>query len=64
MIVRYGPDHRLDVEWVYNAADIDDAKIIWARDMGDMDNEELLQYFHGRHVWRLDADDPQPRLEP
>ena len=64
VIVRYGPDHRLDVEWVYNAADIDDAKIVWARDMGDMDNEELLQYFHGRHVWRLDADDPQPRLEP
>ena len=64
VIVRYGPDHDLDREWVYNAADIDNAKIVWARDMGAMDNEELLQYFHNRHVWRLDADQSPPRLEP
>jgi hypothetical protein len=64
VIVRYGSDHDLDREWVYNAADIDESKIAWARDMGDMDNEELLQYFRNRHVWRLDADQPSPRLEP
>jgi signal transduction histidine kinase len=64
VIVRYRADHDLDREWVYNAADIDKAKIVWARDMGAMDNEELLQYFPDRHVWRLDADQPSPRLEP
>ncbi len=64
VIVRYGPDHDLDREWVYNAAAIDESKIVWARDMGEMDNEELLQYFPNRHVWRLDADQPTPRLEP
>ena len=64
IIVRYGPDHDLDREWVYNAADIDQAKIVWARDMGDMKNEELLQYFRNRHVWRLDADQSPSRLEP
>ncbi len=64
VLVRYRPDHELDREWVYNAADIDDAKIVWARDMGPMDNEELLQYFANRHVWRLDADQDSPRLEP
>jgi hypothetical protein len=32
--------------------------------MGDVDNEELLQYFHNRHVWQLDADQSSPRLEP
>jgi hypothetical protein len=64
VIARYRPDHDLDREWVYNAAEIDKAKIVWARDMGAMDNEELLQYFPNRHVWRLDADQPSPRLEP
>jgi hypothetical protein len=64
VIVRYGSDHDLDREWVYNAANIDDSKIVWARDMSDVDNEELLQYFHNRHVWRLDADQSSPRLEP
>ena len=64
VIVRYRPDHDLDREWVYNAADIDRSKIVWARDMGAIDNGELLQYFPNRHAWRLDADQPSPRLEP
>ncbi len=64
MIVRYEPNHDLDREWVYNAADIDAAKIVWARDMGDRDNQELLQYFRDRKVWHLNADQAPPRLEP
>ena len=64
LIVRYGPDHDLDREWVYNAADIDGAKTVWARDMGDRDNQELLRYFHDRRVWHLNADQVPPRLEP
>jgi hypothetical protein len=64
VIVGYGPDHDLNQEWVYNAADIDTAKIVWARDMGDRDNQELLQYFRDRKVWRLNADQSPPRLEP
>ena len=49
---------------MYNAADIDGARVVWARDMGDWRNEELLQYFRDRHVWLLDADRSPPRLEP
>jgi len=64
VIVRYGPDHDLNQEWVYNAADIDGAKTVWARDMGDQDNQELLRYFHDRQGWYLDADQVPPRLEP
>jgi hypothetical protein len=63
IIVRYGADHDLDHDWVYNAADIDAAKVVWARDMGPVDNAELLQYFHGRQVWRLNADQYPLRLE-
>jgi hypothetical protein len=64
VIVSYGPNHDVDWEWVYNDADIDDSKIIWAREMGTQDNQELLQYFHDRKVWRLNADQSPPRLEP
>jgi hypothetical protein len=64
VMVRYGPDHDLDREWVYNAADIDGAKVVWARDMGERNNDELLQYFHDRHLWRLNADQWPPTLEP
>jgi hypothetical protein len=64
VIVSYGPEHDLDHDWVYNAADIDAAKVVWARDMGSSDNAELLQYFHDRRVWRLNADQYPPRLEP
>jgi hypothetical protein len=64
VIVRYGPLHDVDWEWVYNAAEIDNAKIVWARDMGDGDNAELLRYFRDRQVWRLNGDQTPPELEP
>jgi hypothetical protein len=64
VIVSYGPHHDVDWEWVYNAADIDGAKVVWARDMGTRDNQELLSYFHDRQVWHLNGDQSPPRLEP
>jgi hypothetical protein len=64
IIVRYAPDHRVDYEWVYNTADIDHAKIVWARDMGERDNQALITYFKDRQVWILDADTTPPKLHP
>ena len=64
VIVRYRPDHDVNREWVWNRASIDSAKVIWARDMGDAQNHELLEYFNTRHAWQLDADDPSPKLQP
>jgi hypothetical protein len=60
----YGVEHVPDHEWVSNAADIDSAKIVWARDMGASQNQELLNYFRGRQVWLLNGDQSPPRLEP
>jgi hypothetical protein len=62
VIVRYSQDHEILGEWVYNRADIDNAKVVWARDMGTEKNEELLKFFKDRHVWLLEPDNKPPKL--
>ncbi len=61
IIVRYNPNHNMHAEYVYNSADIDSAPLVWARDMGPEQNQELLQYFSDRTVWLFypDVDPPQ-----
>lgn len=56
MIVSYGPEHNSHEEWVYNRADIDNADIVWARDLGQEKNQRLLSYFKDRTVWVLYPD--------
>jgi hypothetical protein len=67
VIVRYGPQHVVDDEWVYNRAEIDRAKVVWAHDRGDAKNEELLHYFSNRQIWLLQPDEapdePQPYVK-
>jgi hypothetical protein len=63
VIVRYQPSHDPNFEWVYNSADIDDSKIVWARDMGAV-NKELLNYYPKRDVWFADADTIPAKLVP
>lgn len=64
VFVSYGQQHNVDREWVYNEANIDGARVVWARDMGREGNKELIQYFHDRKAWSLEGDRPEPRLQP
>ena len=64
VVVRHKPDNIADLDWVYNDADIDAAKVVWARDMGTSANEELIRYFKDRRVWLLEADESPPKLLP
>jgi hypothetical protein len=59
VIVRYSPDHNPFDEWVYNAADIHDSKVIWARGMDTANDLELIHYYNDRKVWLV-----QPDLQP
>ena len=63
-MVRYGPKHNWMEEWVYNEAEIDKAKVVWARDMSPEENRELFAYFKGRHVWLINPDDRPVKLLP
>ena len=63
VIVRYKPGHNPFEEWVYNSANIDSSKVIWARDMDAADNAKLIQYYSDRRVWLIEPDS-QNRLSP
>ena len=64
VIVRYAPNHDFMAEWVYNGADIEHERIIWARDMGSAKNQEVIDYFKDRRVWLVEPDETPPRLQP
>ncbi len=53
VLVTYAPGHAPEDAWIFNRADIDAARVIWARDMGEEGNRALLEAFPQRHVWRL-----------
>jgi hypothetical protein len=63
VLVRFGPDHHPLRDYVYNGADIDGSRVVWAREMSKEQNRELIEYFRNRDVWVLDADAAPPRLE-
>ncbi len=64
VIVRYSPAHSPHIEYVFNSADIDNSTIVWARDMGEEKNKELLDYYPNRRVWLLQPDAPPLSLTP
>jgi hypothetical protein len=65
VVVRYSPEHEPPFdEWVYNAADIDSSKVVWAREMSSADNQELFNYYRDRDVWLAEPDAMPARLSP
>lgn len=62
VFVRYSPHHIFQDEWVYNEADIDAARIVWARDLGPEEDQELRHYYPDRAVLLLDPDSEPPQL--
>jgi hypothetical protein len=46
-------------QWIYNGADIDGSRFVWARDLGEAENAQLAVSMAGRKVWMVD-----PNVEP
>ena len=63
-IVRYTHDHYPLDEWVYNGADIDGSKVVWAREMDAADNQELMHYYGDRKVWLVEPDATPAKISP
>jgi hypothetical protein len=63
VLVRYGPDHSVHEEWVYNGADIDGAPVVFAHERSPRENALLFSRFAGRRAWLL-APDEGDRLSP
>jgi hypothetical protein len=59
VFVRTKTDELNLLQWIYNDADIDASRIVWARDLGVDRNAELVRYYPGRQVWMVD-----PNVEP
>ncbi|MFY9938934.1 MAG: hypothetical protein WAK33_18780, partial [Silvibacterium sp.] len=56
IFVRYGPKHNIHLEWVFNDANIDESRIVWARSLPNGKDDELLHYYPARQAWILEDD--------
>ena len=64
VMVRYDADHNIHDEWVFNGAEIDSAKVLWARELDAAQNAALLEYFNDRTVWLVQPDEDNLELVP
>jgi hypothetical protein len=66
VLIHYDPlSHRDDDAWTFNRADLNAAKIVWARESGDPNaNRRLIEYFKGRKVWLAEPDASPQRIIP
>jgi hypothetical protein len=64
VMVRYGEDHNIHDEWVFNGANIDSQKVIWAREIDEGPDAKLFDYFKDRKVWLVTPDDDNTYLAP
>jgi hypothetical protein len=64
ILVRYTEDHNIHDDWVYNGAEIDNAKVLWARELDAQQNAKLLAYFKDRKIWLVTPDTDNTYLEP
>jgi hypothetical protein len=57
VFVRYGPKHNIHLEWVFNGANIDESRIVWARSLPNGKDDELLHHYPTREAWILEDDE-------
>ncbi|HLK22392.1 MAG TPA: hypothetical protein VKT81_25775 [Bryobacteraceae bacterium] len=56
VLVRYHTGHDAWEELVYNAAEIDSSRIVWAHSLGFDKDRDLIRFYGKRQVWLLEED--------
>ena len=64
VFIRYDPDIPIDVEWVYNSADLHAAPVLFVQDLGPARNPDLIAAFPGRSVWLVTVSTAGSSLDP
>ena len=64
VMVRYGEDHNIHDDWVFNGAEIDSQRVVWAREIDENTDAKLFDYFRDRKVWLVTPDDDNTYLAP
>lgn len=65
LVIVYYPSHYYPMEeWVYNLANIDQQKVVWARNMGTERNQELIRYYPDRQVLVVDPTEFPLKIYP
>ncbi|GAC1681044.1 MAG: hypothetical protein PVS2B2_19650 [Candidatus Acidiferrum sp.] len=64
VVVRYNEDHNIHEEWVFNGADLDGAKVLWARELDAEQNAKLIGYYKDRKVWLVQPDENPTEVVP
>jgi len=64
VIVRYPEGYNVHDDWVFNGAEIDSAKLLWARETNPQQNQKLLDYFKNRQIWLIEPEENNTELLP
>lgn len=64
VIVRYPEGYNVHDDWVFNGAEIDSAKLLWARETNPLQNQKLLDYFKDRQIWLIEPEEDNTELIP
>ena len=64
IIVRYRSGHSFMNQYIYNHARLDNARIVWAREMDFEQNRKLLEAFPDRQAWLFEPDRDRGHLKP
>jgi len=64
VIVRYPEGYNIHDDWVFNGAEIDSAKLLWARETNPQQNQKLLDYFKDRQIWLIEPEVDNTELLP
>lgn len=64
LFVRYRSRELPGIFWIFNDPDIGHSKVIWAYDMGEAENQKLIQLYPNRHLWIVDRNYDINRVVP